>query len=88
MGQNGGVPGLQQCTPNLGICIHAIKKADTGKQFPLRSPGDSQHRTEGRGDVNLSKIGQRKSQEGLARWLCTGVGHRLEAHSALYSVLA
>lgn len=64
---NGRVPGLREGTPNLSICIHAVKKAETGKPFPLGSPRDSQHRTEGRGDINLAKIGQGKSQEGLAR---------------------
>lgn len=48
--QNGRVPGLREYTPNLSICIHVVKKADTGKLRPLGSPRDSQHRTEGRGE--------------------------------------
>lgn len=33
--QNGRVPELQECTPNLSTFICAIKKVDTGKLFPL-----------------------------------------------------
>lgn len=43
--QNGRVPGLQECTPNLCTFMCAIKKVDTGKLFPLLG-SPSQHRRE------------------------------------------
>lgn len=43
--QNGRVPELQECTPNLSTFIRAIKKVATGKLFPLLG-SPSQHRRE------------------------------------------